>query len=89
MDPAIIYIFKFYLLAILLGALMGLERQREKTRLAGLRTFILVTLFGSICGQISQVGPDDWIVPAGMVAITVHSATVSYTHLTLPTKRIV
>ena len=78
MDPAIIDIFEFYLLAILLGALMGLEREREKTRLAGLRTFILVTLFGSICGQISQIGPVDWIVPSGMVAIMVHSAILHF-----------
>jgi len=37
--------FEIYLLAILLEALMGLKRESRKTRVARLRTFILVVLF--------------------------------------------
>lgn len=67
-------IFKIYGLAILLGSLMGFERERKKTRLAGLRTFILVTLFGAICGQISALTSADWVLFGGMLAVVVQSA---------------
>jgi uncharacterized membrane protein YhiD involved in acid resistance len=40
MDPAVWKIFEIYGMAILLGALMGFERERKQSRLAGLRTFI-------------------------------------------------
>lgn len=69
-------IFKTYGLAILLGALLGIERERKETRLAGLRTFILVTLFGSICGQISESLQEYWIILVGMFAVIVQSSMV-------------
>jgi uncharacterized membrane protein (DUF4010 family) len=69
-------IFEPYFLAILLGALMGMERERQEQRLAGLRTFILITLFGSICGNIALDGSYSWMAPAGLIAITVQSAMV-------------
>jgi uncharacterized membrane protein (DUF4010 family) len=70
--------FGIYVLAILLGALMGLERERKKSRLAGLRTFILVVLFGAICGQVSQSGGNRWILLAGTLAVTAHSTTLNF-----------
>jgi len=73
LDTAALQIFKIYGLAILLGALMGFERERKETRLAGLRTFILVTLFGTICGQIAGLTNQQWIIFAGMIAIIVQS----------------
>jgi uncharacterized membrane protein (DUF4010 family) len=76
MEATIFAIFKHYGLAILLGALMGLERERKETRLAGLRTFILVTLFGTICGQIADPPNGHWLVFAGMLAIIVQSVMV-------------
>ena len=69
MDMEVFSLFKHFGLAILLVALMGLERERKETRLAGLRTFILVTLFGTLCGQIAAFPAGQWIVFAGMVAI--------------------
>ncbi len=69
-------IFEHYGLAILLGALMGLERERKEARLAGLRTFILVTLFGTICGQVAEGAGGAWVVSAGMIAVIVQSAMV-------------
>jgi uncharacterized membrane protein (DUF4010 family) len=76
MDMEVFSLFKHFGLAILLGALMGLERERKETRLAGLRTFILVTLFGTLCGQIAAFPAGRWIVFAGMVAIIVQAAMV-------------
>ena len=78
MEAIAFHIFENYFLAILLGALMGLERERKQTRLAGLRTFILVTLFGSICGQISIISTNSWVLLAGILAITVQAAMLHY-----------
>jgi uncharacterized membrane protein (DUF4010 family) len=76
MDSEALKIFEQYGLAILLGALMGLERERKEARLAGLRTFILVTLFGSICGQLAETSNAQWVIFSGMVAVIVQSAMV-------------
>jgi uncharacterized membrane protein (DUF4010 family) len=78
METTAIHIFQNYFLAILLGVMMGLERERKEARLAGLRTFILITLFGSICGQISTTEAGQWIIPAGMIAVTVQAAMVHF-----------
>ena len=56
MDFADIYPF---LIAMLIGALIGTERQRrmieDKVRgVAGLRTFILIALLGSLCSALAQ-----------------------------------
>jgi uncharacterized membrane protein (DUF4010 family) len=50
-----------------LGLLVGLQRERA-SRLAGLRTFTLITLFGFLSGLLSPaVG--GWLVGAGVVAV--------------------
>ncbi len=76
MEMEVLTLFKHIGLAVLLGALMGLERERKETRLAGLRTFILVTLFGSICGLVAELPTGQWFVFAGMVAIIVQAAMI-------------
>jgi len=73
--------FEPYFLAILLGALMGLERERQETRLAGLRTFILVTLFGAICGNMAGNGNYQWVVAGGLIGVTVQGAMVHFLRL--------
>jgi uncharacterized membrane protein (DUF4010 family) len=78
MEINSLQIFEHYFLAILLGALLGLERERKEKHLAGLRTFILVTLFGSFCGQISGITSSHLVIFAGMIAITVQSAMVHF-----------
>lgn len=40
--------------ALGLGLLVGLQRQRTDARLAGFRTFPLVTLLGALCGLLAQ-----------------------------------
>ncbi len=52
-------VFKGFLVAIALGALIGLEREMEQQTLkrqdfAGLRTFTLITLLGAITGFLSR-----------------------------------
>jgi uncharacterized membrane protein (DUF4010 family) len=56
-------------IALGLGLLVGLQREQVSTQLAGLRTFALITVLGTICGLISlRFG--GWIVAAGFLALT-------------------
>lgn len=59
----------FLRLAISLGVglLVGLERESRETRLAGLRTFALVALLGSLCASIPGVA--GWMVAGGLAAL--------------------
>ncbi len=41
-------------LALGLGLLVGLQRQRAEARMAGIRTFSLITLLGAVCGTLAQ-----------------------------------
>jgi len=78
MDFADIYPF---LIALLIGALIGTERQRrlveDKVRgVAGLRTFVLIALLGSLCSSLAvHFGPGFAI--ASMATFTI-LVTVGY-----------
>ncbi|HEY5894959.1 MAG TPA: DUF4010 domain-containing protein [Chthoniobacterales bacterium] len=51
-----------------LGILIGLQRERTEARFGGIRTFPLISLFGTFCGMLGQAyGP--WPVAAGIIAI--------------------
>lgn len=55
-------------LALGLGLLVGLQRERAAARIAGLRSFALFSLFGYLCGVLHlALGP--WIPAAGLVAL--------------------
>jgi len=61
--------------ALLIGALVGIERERHKQRqehpeIAGLRTFILVALFGALSGWVGLVLETWWVLVAGLIAVT-------------------
>ena len=45
--------FRHFGIAVGLGLLVGLQRERAKSRLAGLRTFPLITMLGAICGMLA------------------------------------
>jgi uncharacterized membrane protein (DUF4010 family) len=61
-------IFQHLGIGIGLGLLVGLQRESVASRLAGVRTFPLVTVFGSVCGLISQ-NQGGWVIAAGLVAL--------------------
>ncbi|HSH74879.1 MAG TPA: MgtC/SapB family protein [Longimicrobiales bacterium] len=62
------------LIALGIGLLIGLQKERAESPLAGLRTFALVSLFGAVAGLIaSQTGY--WTLVAGVVAITAFMIT--------------
>jgi uncharacterized membrane protein (DUF4010 family) len=55
-------------MALGLGLLVGLQRQHEKTPLAGIRTFALITVLGSFCALLA-VHTGGWVLGAGLVAL--------------------
>jgi len=72
MEFADIYPF---LVALLIGALIGTERQRrlleDKVRgVAGLRTFVLIALFGSLCSALANHYGSGFAI-AGMAMFTI------------------
>ncbi|MCX6907119.1 MAG: MgtC/SapB family protein, partial [Verrucomicrobia bacterium] len=62
----------FYLLGIALGLglLVGLQRERSSAaRLAGFRTFPIITVFGTVCALLAQQF-GGWVLAAGFLAIS-------------------
>src|SRR5690242_19832484 len=52
--------------ALGLGLLVGLQRERTGSTIAGIRTFALITLFGAVAGQFGKTF-GGWIVAVGLV----------------------
>jgi hypothetical protein len=50
------------------GLLVGLQRQRTDARLAGFRTFPLITLLGALCANMAEKF-GGWIVGVGLGAL--------------------
>lgn len=51
-----------------LGLLVGLQRESRASRMAGLRTFPLVTLFGTLCAALSS-SFGQWLPAAGLLSL--------------------
>jgi uncharacterized membrane protein (DUF4010 family) len=64
-----IVVFQQLAVSLGLGLLLGLERERRGPVVAGIRTFPIISLFGTVCAQIGQVF-GGWIVAAGLLALT-------------------
>lgn len=60
-------IFKL-LVALGLGFLVGLQREWVKNRIAGIRTFPLITVMGVVCGMLAE-RHGGWILAAALVAL--------------------
>jgi uncharacterized membrane protein (DUF4010 family) len=57
-------------LSVLLGLLVGLQREHVESKLGGLRTFPLITVLGTVCGLLaSTLG--GWIVASGLLGVVV------------------
>ncbi len=56
-------------LSLGLGLLVGLQRQSADSKTAGIRTFPLITLLGTICGLLAREF-NGWILMAGLLAVT-------------------
>ncbi|MGH8678894.1 MAG: MgtC/SapB family protein, partial [Burkholderiales bacterium] len=55
--------------SLAIGLLIGLERERHPGTKAGLRTFALVALFGSIASFLSERLETPWLLVAGLILI--------------------
>ena len=83
MDDSLRPIFEQFGISLALGLLVGLQRQHVAAELAGLRTFPLIALLGSLAATLDQrVGASGWIVAAallglaGLLAATTHAKAV-------------
>ncbi|GLR15734.1 MgtC/SapB family protein [Portibacter lacus] len=54
-----------------LGLLTGLQREYHNEKLAGIRTFSLITLLGSVTALIGVHFDSVWLIGAGLVAIAI------------------
>jgi hypothetical protein len=60
--------FKTLAIALGLGLLVGLQRERAESPIAGFRTFPMLTVFGTVCAWLSMVH-GGWILVGGFVAL--------------------
>jgi uncharacterized membrane protein (DUF4010 family) len=65
MEP----IFQQLGIAVLLGLLVGLQREHAESGIAGMRTFPLITLLGSLSALVAVHFQESWILAAGLLGI--------------------
>jgi uncharacterized membrane protein (DUF4010 family) len=58
-----------FLTSLAIGLLIGLERERTPSAKAGLRTFALVALFGTLSALLSTKIGSPWLLIAGLTAV--------------------
>jgi uncharacterized membrane protein (DUF4010 family) len=58
-----------FLTSLAIGLLIGLERERNPSARAGLRTFALVTVFGTLMALLSSKAGSPWLLIAGMLSV--------------------
>jgi uncharacterized membrane protein (DUF4010 family) len=58
-----------FLTSLAIGLLIGLERERNPSAKAGLRTFALVSLFGTLIALLADKGHAPWLIAAGLLAV--------------------
>ncbi|OGT03594.1 MAG: magnesium transporter MgtC [Gallionellales bacterium RBG_16_57_15] len=58
-----------FLTSLAIGLLIGLERERTPSAKAGLRTFALVALFGTLTALLSTKLGSPWLLVAGLLAV--------------------
>lgn len=58
-----------FLTSLGIGLLLGLQRQRTPSAKAGLRTFALVAVLGTVAGLIADITAESWVIAAGLVLV--------------------
>jgi uncharacterized membrane protein (DUF4010 family) len=64
-------------IALGLGLLIGLQRERSESRFGGIRTFPLISLFGAFCGMLAH-GYSGWPIAAGILAVVTMLALANW-----------
>lgn len=68
--PSLNFLFTRFGLSLLLGFLIGMERERDKPMIfAGMRTFALISLLGSLMAFVSAQFAGPWLLVAGFVSV--------------------
>jgi uncharacterized membrane protein (DUF4010 family) len=58
-----------FLTSLAIGLLIGLERERNPTAKAGLRTFALTALFGVLAAHLGTALDAVWLIPVGLLLV--------------------
>ncbi|MHC4427379.1 MAG: MgtC/SapB family protein [Planctomycetota bacterium] len=58
-------------IALGLGLLVGLQREWSQSKLAGIRTFALITLLGALSGMVAEQTGNTWIIAASLLAVAI------------------
>ena len=58
-----------FITSLAIGLLIGLERERNPSAKAGLRTFALVSLFGTVTAMLSSKIDSPWLLIAGLLIV--------------------
>lgn len=58
-----------FLTSLAIGLLIGLERERNPSAKAGLRTFALVALLGTLTAMLSEIINLPWLLAAGWIVV--------------------
>jgi uncharacterized membrane protein (DUF4010 family) len=58
-----------FITSLAIGLLIGLERERNPSAKAGLRTFALVAIFGTLCALLTSKLDTPWLLIAGLLAV--------------------
>ncbi|HEY5762348.1 MAG TPA: MgtC/SapB family protein [Rhodocyclaceae bacterium] len=67
-------------LSLGIGLLMGLERERNPAARAGLRTFGLVALFGTVAALLGEKTGSPWMLAVGLLLVGVMTISAYVTH---------
>ncbi len=68
-DPDIAALFVSFAVSLLLGAFIGLERERRERRPLGIRSFILISGVGTTTALVAEQTGMVWLMPAAMLVL--------------------
>jgi len=67
--PATLDTVQAFAVSLALGLLIGLERERKPDMKAGLRTFGLVAMFGTLAALLAESSGSGWLVAVGLLLV--------------------
>ena len=65
-------------IALGLGLLVGLQREYADSRIAGIRTFPIITMFGTITGWMSLATGQYWLIGCGLISLAILVFSVNF-----------
>ena len=64
-----VLLFRQLGISVLLGLLVGLQRERTESEMAGFRTFPLITIFGTLCAMLGTIYGNASILGGGFAGV--------------------